>query len=482
MNQDPNPINVIGPNNDRVALAYNTDTDTITGINDQIMPDGIRDLAESTGVVAAMNQINQASYEHDQQLRYDHQLVNEEQPYDPRYNNEEEQFEPDTESRPKKTRRKKGDQRFTDMAHKLSILHQEKEDLEKELRRSRDEHANSLLIMEKQKISNDIDRVSEIMVQAKDEGETQTYVKANRVLHTLINKEAQTENEMEDLRRNYASYDEEVPDTEFEKVAEQTFYQLSDKRELNSPAYVEWLKDNPHYNSYDADNFDPDLANEIYTIKSNFNKFLKYNKNADFIGSDDYYPELDALIRNKLSNEFQYPVAQGGYSNQGYYQEEDPQMVSPHYIVDVDPNYVSTLPGAYAAEGESRSHNQDYAVNTQQPPRQNIPSQYQRNRNTQQYEQPPQYQQAPQQQYQQQYQQPRQQQQQQQRAPVAPVNRSGYQSQNNYYNQPPALTAIEERIAKSTPMFDTNGRPLSERERLQMYAEGKAQMSNNQGR
>lgn len=466
---NPEPINVIGPATERVAVTYNTDTDTVEGLHSQRLPDGIRDLAESTGVVAAMNQINQTSYDHDQQLRQEHQLVNEEQPYDPRYNNyEADQYEAESETRPKKTRRKKGDQRFTDMAHKLSLLHQEKEDLEKELRRSRDEHANAMLIMEKQKISNDIDRVSEIMVQAKDEGENQTYVKANRVLHTLISKEADTEREMEDLRRNYQNYSEEVPDTEFEQIAEDTFYKLSDKRELNSEAYVDWLKDNPHYNSYDADNFDPELAQEIYHIKSNFNKFLKYNKNADFIGTDDYYPELDRLIQSKLSNELPPPASYGGYSNQGYYQEEDPQMVSPRYVVDVDPNYVSSLPGAYSAEGQSRSHSQDYVMNTQQAPRQNNPMQYPQNRGTPQYGQAPQYQQPPQ------YQ--------QQRQPVAPVNRAGYQMQNNYYNQPPALSDVEMKIARSTPMFDTQGRPLSERERLQVYAEGKAQMSNNQGR
>ena len=57
---------------------------------------------------------------------------------------------------------------------------------------------------------------------------------------------------------------------------------------------------------------------------------------------------------------------------------------------------------------------------------------------------------------------------------VAPVNRSGY-NRGGTQNLP-ELTRLEEQLALSMPMVDEKSRPLSDREKIQVYKEGKAGM------
>mgnify|MGYP001615376443 FL=1 len=439
-------VNIIQPTQ-RTSVTLNVDSGEIDG--GQSVPNSLEQLAGHTGIVGAINDINQESIDNDQSLRTEYNIHAEspEGHNHPREHDYEENNSEHYEQQPKrKTTKKKSktaEQRIRELSYQNLQTQNEKEELERELKRTRDEHAASLLDFEKKRITNDIQRVSNIMVQAKEEDETQTYVDANRVLHKLLSKESEANDALEYLRDHYQ---QETPndDQEYQRAAEQRFLELSDKKELQSDSYTEWLRENPYYNPYDAENYDADLSNDVHDIKRNFNKFLKSKRNSNFIGTEDYYQELNNIINTKLFGDYNYGNQQQGYSNQGYsnqgYNQREDEDMSARHTVHIDPQYDQSLQGAMP-EGQNRMHGQ--------------------------YPEPDAYQQSAPQQYQQQ----------RQSAPrnVMPVNRAGYSQQFSANSLPP-LDAIEHKLALQIPMYDNQGRALSENERIHEYRRGKADL------
>lgn len=439
------------------SVSFNVDTGDISPAVH--MQNSLVKLADESGMVDTINDINEQSYQEDQNLRdgYD---VEEESHYQndeddfPEQQQDEQSYQEDhqQQQKPRKKsspKKSKGDKRYDDLIYKLGSKAQEAEDIARqrdaaarELKQARDEHAAYVLSIEKQRIASDIDRVSDIMVRAKDTDQTRSYVEGNRIMNELIMKEAQT-----DAAINQLAYEREernsVPEvSEYERLAEEKFYDLSDTKEITSPAYTDWLKENSYYNPYDQENYDNDLAQDVHDIKRTFNKFLKHNRNGEFIGTHEYYKELDAIVQNKLYGDFIPSVNR--YSNKGYSnQREDTEMNQINY--PIDPDYDQSF-GNATPEGQSRRHGTYPDEAGYQAPRQQ------------------QYQQRPNQQ----------QQNQQQRPGVAPVNRSGYNQQ--YSNQMAPLDERERKLAILMPMVDMDGRPLTEREKLQEYASNKAKM------
>lgn len=406
--------------------------------------DSLVNLATDIGMVDTMNDINNESYVNDRELREEFNLetepiYEEEDQFDDQleeepFQEEPQQQRPKKKSSPKKT---KGDKRYDDLIYKLGSKAQEAEEIARqrdeaarELKFARDEHAAYVLEIERQRINDDIERVTNIMVKAKDTDQTRSYVEGTRIMNELIVKGSQTDAAINQLAYERDEYNS-VPDTfDHEKAAEDKFYDLSDVKEVNSLAYAEWLKDNAYYNPYDAENFDEDLAEDVHEIKRTFNKYLKHNRNGNFIGTPDYYQELDSIVQHKLYGDF-IPAQQQQYSNRGYSnQQEEPPMKPINYAID--PDYDQSF-GNSVPEGQSRIHKT--------------------------YPDDPGYQG----------------QQRQQRQNVAPVNRSGY-NQQHQNQQVASLDERERKLAIMFPMVDTNGRPLSEREKLQKYAADKASM------
>jgi hypothetical protein len=446
-------VNIV-TNGQPSSVTFNVDSGEISPVVH--VQDSLVKLANEIGIVDAMQEINEESYNNDQDLRDDYDMESEsiyqrneedefnDQPQEEEYYQEDQpqQQKPKKKSPPKKT---KGDKRYDDLIYKLGSKAQEAEEIARqrdatarELKQARDEHAAYVLSIEKQRIASDIDRVSDIMVRAKETDQSKSYVDGNRIMNELILKEAQTDAAINQLaqQREQDSY---VPETsEYERLAEEKFYDLSDAKEISSPAYAEWLKENSYYNPYDGDNYDEDLAQDVHEIKRTFNKFLKHNRNGQFIGTPDYYQELDAIVQNKLYGDF-VPQQQKGYSNRGYSnQREDNDMKQINY--SIDPDYQQSL-GNAMPEGQSRVRGTYPDDPNYQAPR------------GQQQRQP-----------------------QQQRPGVAPVNRSGYNQQ--YSNMPP-LSEQERKLALMWPAWDTNGRPLSDQEKLQSYAANRVNVPNN---
>ncbi len=443
-------VNIV-TNGQPSSVTFNVDSGEVSP---QVhVQDSLVQLATETGMVNTMNDINEESYHIDQDLRDEHNMEsesiyqqNDEDDYDNQPQEEQlyqddhqQQQKPRKKSSPKKT---KGDKRYDDLIYKLGSKAQEAEEIARqrdatarELKQVRDEHAAYVLSIEKQRIASDIDRVSDIMVRAKDTDQTRSYVEGNRIMNELIIKEAQTEAAINQLAQQREEYDLSPETSEYERRVEEKFYDLSDAKEISSPAYAEWLKENSYYNPYDGENYDDDLAQDVHEIKRTFNKFLKHNRNGQFIGTPDYYQELDAIVQNKLYGDFVPPTTKG-YSNRGYSnQREDNDMKQINY--SIDPGYEQSF-GNAMPEGQSRMRGTYPDDPNYQAPREAS------------------------------------QQRQQQRSGVVPVNRSGYNQQ--YNGQLPALSEQERKLAIMMPMFDTNGRQLSEREKLQQYASGKADM------
>ncbi len=456
-------VNIIQPSQ-RTSVTLNVDSGEIDG--GLTVPNSLEQLADQSGIVGAINGINQESIQNDQSLR-DEYNIHQDSPEGHNHNpnheydeNNSHQYDHEQESQPKKKTTKKrtktADQRIRELSYQNLQTQNEKEELERELKRTRDEHAASLLAFEKQRITNDIQRVSDIMVQAKEEDETQTYVDANRVLHTLLNKESEANDALNSLKEHYQQQQSPKADREYQRAVEERFLELSDAKELQSDSYTEWLRENPYYNPYDAENYDADLSNDVHEIKRNFNKFLKSKRNSNFIGTDDYYQELNNIINTKLFGDYNQGYQQQGYSNQGYsnqgYNQQENEEMRTRHTVHIDPQYDQSLQGA-VSEGQNRMHGQYPDPESYQPP---MPPQ----RQAQNY------------QGQQQYQQPR------QSSPqnVMPVNRAGYSPQYASNNLPP-LSAIEHKLALQIPMYDNQGRALSESERLYEYRRGKADLT-----
>lgn len=435
-------VNVVIPV-ERTSVHYNVDTDSTSTVG---VPDSIRQLAEDKGIYGAANSINQESRE------YDHQLRESDNPdYEP--NNQEQENDHEFESpqdngevQPKKKKRTgidKQKKRIDDVTYKYMSTLQEKEELERQLKLARDQHAASMLAFEKQRLADQIDRVSEIMVEAKDNDETKTYVEANRVLHSLLTKETQATEALDLINESVEQGNTAAIPPEIEEQQENRYFQLSDTKELESEAYVDWLRENPFYNPYDLENYDDDLASDVHEIKRTFNKFLKSKRNGNYIGTPEYYQDLDIIVQQKLFSGFDNFAApqqhqqpqhqqQRGYSDQGYNQQQETNDM--RHVVHVNPEYERSL--EQAPQG-NRIHGQYAEDGT--PAQQHRP--------------------------------------QQQRQPnMAPVNRAGY-NQHYQSNDLPNLTADQHRMALQIPMFDERGRSLSEAERIHKYREGLRDMS-----
>lgn len=455
-------INIIQPSQ-RANMTLNVDSGEINGAME--VPDSLHGLADQVGIVGAINDINHESIQHDQDLREMHNINSNEDSYSPgEYQEQSPQLEYEQESEsysePKKKTKKKNktaDQRIRELTYQSLQTQHEKEELERELRQSRDEHAAALLSFEKQRLAHDLSRVSDIMVQAQEEGEHKTYVDANKIYNKLSMQESETDAALSNLQNEYKQY--QKVDDPYEKYAEEKFISLSDPRELNSDAYADWLTRNGFYNSYNAKEFDPDLANDHYQVKRNFNKYLKSTGNADYISTPEYYDELDVISRQSLFGNYAPPMPSQSYSNQGYQQQEDPNMA--FHSVHIDPEYDRSL-GHATPEGQERMHYPDPETYQQppQPPQRSNPQQRGYAPQQQSYNpQQPQQRQAPPQQ--------------QRSQNVMPVNRAGY-SPNYQSNDLPQLDPLEHKLALSFPMYDDQSRPLSDAERLHQYRLGKA--------
>ena len=432
-------VNIIVPTNQPASMVYNSDTDQIQ--NGAMAVDGLEKLADQVGIIDSINNVNQESQQYDQQLREDHGL---EDPSYSQINNE--QFEEESvQNFPKKPQQKKKskiDKRLDSVMTKYTTVLSEKEELEQELKRVRDENARyaaSLLASEQERISHDIDRVADVMMTAQQNQQTEAYKKATKLMSKLVQEEAEAQRSLENLQESYQISNQHQQ--EFNQEMEEAFTQLADRRELKSQHYYEWLQDHPYYNAKDPENFDADLAQETYQIKKDFNKFLKRSGATDYIGSEEYYAELNQILHNTFNpfpqnnqmNNYQSEQHYNEGYNDGYdeYYDVNERDDSMRHTIQVNPDFENSIPGRRASEGQNRIHTGNPSMMSPYQSRPQMPN-------------------------------------------LAPANRG---NSGGYYqqNQLPELTPLERKLALQMPMVDSQGRSLSEAERIHTYRQGKLQ-------
>lgn len=466
------------------------------------------ELSKNALMSEAMMQINQDSQDYQQELweqrDADPELPPDEMPNDypyeeqPQYQVPEGEYEEypqeeygqeeeQVEAKPRRTRKKAAKKVEGSLGYNLRQKNKETDYYEKQLQvkealyqetlqRERDEKERMQktyeLALEKNRINDDIAKVSGVLMSAKQDQQYDTEVEANLLLQKLVNQQSYLEREEQQLRADEPIADEE--DSEFEQLASQELYQFSDARDLKSPVYGEFLEKYPICNPYSSD-YDRDLAEEIWQIRKGHNRELKINGMSSYIGSEEYYQEVEDLIDGHFNKSRRKSASRPRQQSQ---YQGDPDM------------YSQNGTGHTIAIGDGDQYGADYAPNYDPSFRKNSDMRDPESGNASGYRQPQNYQprQEPQQYQQQQgyaqqgYGQSRNDHYQQRQAPVAPVSRDGY-SQNRYTQQLPDLDHIELNMARSMQgMRFPNGKAMNENERIMEYRKMKGDRLNGQNR
>lgn len=275
-----------------------------------VLSDSVLDKAIETGMVDAMQQINKESAQSEAEELQDQDTSEESR---------------NVSSREKNSVKNKKDRRLEDLNLKVSELSNER-DLyfakAKELEKREKELELKMMAQKKETIEQDIDRLSSLMVSAKEADDADAYVKAN----TLLSDHLLTKRINEDaLARAY--YDSENAPIESPQNSEEdaskylALKEISHARELRSEEYGEWLRDNDVYNPF-SEEFNPSMARDLFQVKDEYNKYLYANKKQNNIGTSDYYEELDKIIDTVNREKYSAPSFLGLASDKKGEKEE----------------------------------------------------------------------------------------------------------------------------------------------------------------
>lgn len=289
--------------------AVDRKTYVITPSNDDPVSTGYdspHTTMQKQGLRDAVDNINQESQEeHAALYPEDNQDQNSEEPY------YEGDYEPESQQHPQKPRKKS--KKKQDLNNYASRQREEKERLERMRAIEREEHLRELqqkeeekqfieqsyrLKLEEKDIDDSIQKVSNVYLDAKKDHDYEIELEAGRVLQQLDSKKL-------DINRNLQYLNEEAnskfapqvsqEEKEIEEAIEAEFINFSDKRELKSPHYYEFLKEYPICNPYHED-YDRDLNKVIHGIRKELYQDLKINGESSYIGSPEYFSEVKERI------------------------------------------------------------------------------------------------------------------------------------------------------------------------------------------
>lgn len=461
------------------------------------------ELSKNALMAETMMQINQESQDYQQELweqrDADPELPPDEMPHDYAYEEQPPYQEPEgeydeypqeeeqAEAKPRRPRKKAAKTNQGNTGYALRKKNKETDYYEKQLQvketlyqetlqRERDDKERMQrsyeLALEKNRLNDDISKVSSVLMSAKQDQDIQTEIDANIVLQKLVNQQGQIDREASQLRAPEPVVDED--EEKFDQLAAQELYKFSDARDLKSPVYGEFLEKYPICNPYSSD-YDRDLAEEIWQLRKDHNRQIKIDGMSSYIGSEEYYEEVQDLIEARFnkSRRKAAPRPRAQQQHQG----------------DQDMNYAQNGTGHTISIGDNDQYGEDYAPNydpsfrksgdTRDPDSGGASGYRQAQAPQQQYRPEPQQQQR----YAQQgYGSARQDPYQQRQAPVAPVSRDGY-SQTRYAQQLPELDHIEMNMARSMQgMRFPNGKTMNENDRVMEYRKMKGDRLNGQNR
>ena len=284
---------------DNVEVKFSVDSPAIQSNASQVnvSTDSILQLAQSTGMVDAMHQINQESAQADQ-------VVSEDIGEMPDLQATEEENE---EEKPRKKERLKKDKEY---GQKVKELYYQTSQALKE----RDAYALRLQEMELEllkkkndQLERDVEHITSVMKHAKGQDDSDAYVDASRILSELTHERFKTHESLEkaqaDYEQSYQSYQAPAVREDAEDPRYQALVEVSHRKELNSEHYHDWLEDHEALNPYSED-YNPHLAKEFAEVKHEFNNYLYAHNQQSIIGTSSYYEELSDLL--SMHNEQKY--------------------------------------------------------------------------------------------------------------------------------------------------------------------------------
>jgi hypothetical protein len=295
-------------------------------------PNGVPEIEKSLGpLLHKIEEINQQSLEEYDSYGNNDQAINEDfmpdQPVDEwgnpyqgeMYNEEPQEFPPpghpqEAKRPPKKQKNKKTIPTTSGYAHRHK---EEKEKLERhfaakeamlqeEIRQKELQNQfikkNYQLQLESRELDEKISEVSEVIIDAQKNQDHPNALKGTMLLTKFVQHQEDIEKDLKSINNAIEDSNQEIAEEEPDQV-EVYLRDRFDPREAASPYFTEFLKNYPVCNPYDEE-FDQELAEEIWDIRKQEARKLKIKNQGDLIGSDSYFRDIDSKINERyLGNE-----------------------------------------------------------------------------------------------------------------------------------------------------------------------------------
>lgn len=196
---------------------------------------------------------------------------------------------------------KKRDGRVVELTTKVAEAARERDSFE---RRARDLELKNkelelrLLAQQKEELDRDLSGIGSAVIDAQVSQDAGRYVEANKLFSQYAARQIQAEQALNAHQEEMLSLQsQEQHHNTNQTVYQETLAKLSHPKELDSEHYYDWLDENQAYNP-GSEEYMPSLAQEVASIKEEYNAYLYVNKKQKEIGSPEYYDALDELITN----------------------------------------------------------------------------------------------------------------------------------------------------------------------------------------
>lgn len=157
---------------------------------------------------------------------------------------------------------------------------------------------------------------------AKEEGEVDKEISLSQALaqvtaekstYGLYKSQLKNQNNQSNFNPEYSLENDYYPQQQLQNYNEDVYYGESQNEVLDS-----WLETN-QWADPDSPQFSPRLRNEVDQFASELNEMLKYNGNAEAIGTPEYFSSLDTLMADRYSvkgsQTLEEPPRQSSYNN-----------------------------------------------------------------------------------------------------------------------------------------------------------------------
>jgi hypothetical protein len=309
--------NFVNPMTDNISTFV---IDTKTDNHTSAYVDPLMELSQKTGLVDVINEVNAQSQDERAQIQDNFE--------NPQYNindNNQQNYEIESEIHNDDQRSSNDHQRRKRKAKQHSNAYAIRQSAEKERQEKvfaakeammrealeQKEIENNLIAekyrleLEKRSIEDNIQKATDVFINAKHNNDYDNEIKALNLSQEFISEKKEIERDIQNIALKEQMYANPMPDPrdEYQEILSQKLQQYSDSRDLNSEHYSTFLERQPVCNPHHPD-YDENLAQKIWEIRSEINNDLKINGESSYIGTPDYYEEVEATMRELLSRKY----------------------------------------------------------------------------------------------------------------------------------------------------------------------------------